>query len=217
MFTGYQGWIDGIRELLDVDSVDYPDSLINTFLTQGELRLNRLLRTRRMERHIYSTIDTDAGGRVLLPSDFMEVRSIHLEGADDTVDLMSPDEFYDQIKYYGSDSTGNPVACMIVANYMHFYPFGSGQTVSLIYYARVPHLSTLTGEAAEDQITDFTEYYPDALLFASALSAAPHMVDDIRLPIWENQLAKIISEVNKEKQNEHYGATPQKRRLRVMG
>lgn len=216
MFAGLDGWVTGIRELLDVDTSEYPDAKIQSFLYQGEVQLNRKIRTRYSEIRAYTEIANDENGQVILPSNFQEMRSIFVDGTDFQVELVSPDEFHHARRNYNEAET-YPQFAMIVGNTMHFHPMGLGQTVIIVYYSRVPHLIEYVDSAVEDQTTVFTEYYPDALLYASALAAAPYMLDDVRLPMWREELARILDEIDDTKAKDHYGSAPLKRRMRVHG
>jgi hypothetical protein len=215
MFVNYQAWIDGIRATLDVDKDEYSDALIGQFLHMGEDTLNRVVRTRLTEAIDTLVIAEDSGGIASLPTDYQELRSAHVKSTGEYIQPVAPSEFYDALASLGGvDSAvhSNIKYCMIIGTKIHFMPYGLGQTVEIVYYKKIPHLA-----AGSQETSDFTTHYSDALLYAACLSAAPYMIDDVRLPMWKQELDRIISDVNKVEQNEHYGNAPVKRRLQVFG
>ena len=211
LYANYNAWIAGIRELLDVDSTEYPDTKIGEFLHNGELTLNRNIRSRHMEDYASTTIPSDTQGHISLPSDYLQSRGVYHHTSGIAIESASPDDFFKRVAMGGTDDT-YPEMYMVVGDEMHFMPYGLSNEITLIYYKKIPHLTATTVES-----NAFTEHYPDALLYASALAAGPYMIDDIRIPIWREELKRILVDVNKEQQSEQYGSSPVKRRLRVFG
>ena len=68
-------------------------TVIPDFIRFAELRLSRELRTRKMLKSATATM-TDADARVALPSDFLEIRDLHIQGNPRMpVTYMSPSAF----------------------------------------------------------------------------------------------------------------------------
>lgn len=62
----------------------------------------------------------------------------------------------------------------------------------VLYYELPPLLDDTT------QTNWFTEYAPDALLYASLLEASPFLKNDERIPVWEGMLNRSIAALNGE-------------------
>jgi len=118
MFTGYQGWIDGIRDWLDVD--DYTDAQIASFLSLAQVRMNTDLMSSRMEKNTTLTID----GVDIIPGepvdldtaipDFSKIRLVipswakkasDVAAINELLSYIASDAYYDdELTYYAIDS-----------------------------------------------------------------------------------------------------------------
>lgn len=211
LFANYDDWMDGIRDLLDVDESEYSDTRIGRFLYQGELTLDRRIRTRRTEEFVGTTIQEDVGGRISLPSDWNAPLFNYDDASGDDIEIVTRDEFFKQRARGGISVDGQPEIWTIIGSMGHFYPMGSGRDISLGYYKQVTHL-----EDGVTETNEFTVNYPDALLYAAALASAPFMIDDARLGTWKSELDRIIGEINATKQDEIFGSQPIRRRISNM-
>ncbi len=209
LYANQQAWIDGIREWLDVDIIEYTDVRLGQFLYLGEETLNRRIRNRHTELFTTAVIGATDAGAVTFPSDFQEMRSVHLEVTGDAIDAVSPAEFF-KLRVKGNPDTDTPLVYMLVANVGYFFPYGSGSSLSIIYYRKIPHLVSGSVETSV-----FTDEFSDALLFASLLSAAPYMIDDVRMSMWGTKLDSILAEINALKHVEHLGNAPLRRRINL--
>jgi hypothetical protein len=209
LYANQQAWIDGIREWLDVDIAEYTDARLGEFLYLGEETLNRRVRNRHTELFTTAVIGATDAGAVTFPSDFQEMRSVHLEVTGDAIDTVSPAEFF-KLKVQGDTQNDTPIVYMMVGRVGYFYPYGAGSSLSIIYYRKIPHL---VSGSVETNI--FTDEFSDALLYAALSAAAPYMIDDVRINMWRSELDRVIGEVNALKHVEHMGNAPLRRRINL--
>jgi hypothetical protein len=209
MFTGYAGWIVGVRDWLSV--AEFTDAQIETFLALGQARLNRDLLAYRMEKIVavltiagqsYLTLDTAV-------PDFNKVRLVRYPGAG-ALQVLAMNEL--AIEYSKDPNSGTPKFYAIEANQLIFQPIpATTATFHLHYYQKVTPISgTLDTNL-------FTEYYSDAMLYASCLEAAPYMAEDERIPVWESRYAAAVTAYNIEGKKIKMGSTPLTRTLNVYG
>jgi len=214
MFTGYQGWIDGIRDWLDVD--DYTDAQIASFLSLAQVRMNTDLMSSRMEKNTTLTID----GVDIIPGepvdldtaipDFSKIRLVipswakkasDVAAINELLSYIASDAYYDdELTYYAIDSMQ-----------LHMYPpTRENGTIKILYYPIVPVIS----DTLDENI--FTKYHSNILLYACGLEAAPYMVEDERTTMWAEMYGVLVENANSVVNKEKMGSVPLKRQIRSL-
>ncbi|MGV0964199.1 MAG: phage adaptor protein [Polynucleobacter sp.] len=130
--ASYSDFVTELRDMLDDN--DYAQDAIDRALRKAEAEFNRTLRTPDMENRIVLSVTTEL---TLLPSDFLEMRSVFQEGSPDaTLASMSPHAIVAAYRGYA----GSPVAYAIEGGMIRVAPVGSA-ALDLTYYAAIPQLS----------------------------------------------------------------------------
>jgi hypothetical protein len=154
-------------------------SQIPLFVQLAENRLRRDLRIRPMLKVV--TTPTVAGDpTVALPSDFLEMRDIHIESSPiQTLVYQNPSNFYRNTKASTADS-GLPKFYTVMGSEFQFAPIpDSAYTLKMVYYASPSYLSsTVTSNV-------FLANCPDLLLYASLGEAEPYLLNDARIVTWQ--------------------------------
>jgi hypothetical protein len=217
LFTGYAGWIQGVRDWLDLDIDNYPDSKIELFINLAHTRLNRELKALEQEKEI--SFDIPDGGYDLdtnLP-DFGQVRSISYTSDTDYPAFvpLTQDEYYKHrmiaagVLSFPSGRYGNNPGYFIIDGKIHFFP-EDGKTITMIYYAKQPML-----ESGVVESNAFTDDFSDLLLNASCAAAMTY-TREAENTNYEQQTQKMISDINTEADKQRFGSTPLRREIRSL-
>jgi hypothetical protein len=149
---------------------------IPDFITLAENRLRRDLRLRQMIK-VVTTATTASDATVALPSDFLEMRDIHIEtNPIQTVIYQNPSNFF-----RNSNVTvgGMPSYYTVTGSEFQFAPIpDSAYTLKMIYYAAPTYLSSSVSSNV------FLATCPDLLLYASLGEAEPYLMNDARVATW---------------------------------
>lgn len=164
---------------------------IPTFIMLAESRIYRKLRVRGMETSFEITA---SGGTAPLPERYAELKHLRIDGRR-PLERKSATWIYDQ--YPSSAAGGTPA---YFARDREQLIFGPPPTDGLVlkgtYYRRPEPLS-------EDEPTNwFTENAFDLLMFAALCEAAPYMVNDARIPVWEAKFAALLDDIQTEDDDE---------------
>jgi hypothetical protein len=173
---------------------------IPDFIQFAEIRISRDLRTRQMLLLATApTVATEA--KVSLPSDFLEIRDIHVQGSPRfPVTYMSPSVFSRNAR---ADESGKPVNYTILASEFVLAPIpDTAYTLEILYYAKPPVLSNTNISNL------FLANYPDALLYASLLEAEPYLINDARAQTWTTLYERAIQKIITTNQNGEYSGVP---------
>jgi hypothetical protein len=149
---------------------------IPDFITLAENRLRRDLRLRQMIKVV--TAPTTAGdSTVALPSDFLEMRDIHIESNPiQTVIYQNPSNFF---RNSNVTTSGMPSYYTVTGSEFQFAPIpDSAYTLKMIYYAAPTYLSSSVSSNV------FLATCPDLLLYASLGEAEPYLMNDARVATW---------------------------------
>jgi hypothetical protein len=149
---------------------------IPNFIQKAEFRLRRELRIRQMLKVVTTTTSAN-DGTVELPSDFEQMRDLHINtNPIQVLEYESPSNFYRNTM---SVSTGLPRQYTILAQELQFAPMpDSSYTLQMLYYAAPPFLSNTNVSNV------FLTTCPDLLLYASLAEAEPYLMNDARLQTW---------------------------------
>lgn len=176
-------------------------SRIPEFIVLFEAKFNRTMRVLEQEKR--NATFSITGEYVAVPTDFIELRSMHL-----TTDpkrplrLMPPDT---QVDAYNS-GTGIPIFVSVTGHTtidgtkaFRFAPVPDATyTAVLTYYAR---LSALSG-AVNWLLTN----HPDVYLYGTLLEASAFVQDDPRLPIWKTAYDEALGSLKYADNRSRWGA-----------
>lgn len=202
--TTYATWLDYIRDWLAAD--EFEDSQIASFLDLAQLRLNREMMSYGMEAsYIYALTGATPFTILSVVTDFSKIRLVSFEDIG-ALDVLAINEMKTKLEL--AEDTGDPEAFCIDAGKLYLYPEQSAGNVELFYYKKIPYLATSTQET-----NVFSTDYPDALLYAALLAAAPYTKENEDIPVWENQYAIALATANNASNDIKRGSVPLKRSL----
>jgi hypothetical protein len=206
--TTLAGWISYVRDYLNAD--EYTDTQIQAFLDLAQNRLNKEMQSFGMEADIRILIDLSMVGipipMLTIVPDFNKIRLVSVVdvGPLDVAAINEMKKYQEQ-----GDNTGNPCHYTIDANKLYIYPgVAENNSIDVFYYVNVPLLETSIVET-----NVFSVKHPDALLYAACLEAAAYMVEDERIPVWENKYANALIVANTEPSQIKMGSTPLVRKM----
>lgn len=176
-------------------AVQIPD-----FIQLAETRLRRDLRIRQMLK-VVTTVTTSGDGTVELPSDFLQMRDLHIDtNPVQTIEYVSPSNFY---RNTFSSTIGLPRQYTILAQEFQFAPQpDSNYTLQMLYYCAPAYLSTTNTSNV------FLANCPDLLLYGALGEAAPYLMDDQRLGTWASMYDRGISALTISDDQSEYGGSP---------
>lgn len=177
-------------------------SRIPEFIAMAEAKFNRRLECREMEHR--ATADTEINDQhIALPSDFLEMRYVRLNGT----------HGWKRLKYATlaqmatlreglGDQVGEPVWFTIIGDQMEMCPTPAYEyDMEMAYRKKIPSL--------QDNSTNWLmTLAPDVYLHGALMEAAPYIYDDERIPVWQTALEAGIMELNNLSQRALYNAGP---------
>jgi hypothetical protein len=175
-------------------------SQIPDFIRLAEDRLRRELRIRQMLK-VVTTTTTSGDSTISLPSDFLQLRDIHIDGSPvSTVTYQSPSAFFRNAR---TAEAGIPVFYTILASEFQFAPIpDSNYTVRMLYYAAPPYLSD------SNSSNMFLANCVDALLYSTLAEAEPYLMNDARLATWASLYDRAINAITTSDDQGEYSASP---------
>jgi hypothetical protein len=176
------------------------DSIIPTFVALAEQRLRRELRIRQMLVVAQATT-TGGDSTVGLPSDYLEMRDIHIVGNPNGVLVYdTPNLFY---KKTISTESGQPKRYTVLAAELQLGPVPDGAYIlQMLYYSQPAFLSSTNPS------NTFLAYCPDALLYAALGEAEPYLMNDARLQTWGALYERAISAISIADESGEYSGQP---------
>lgn len=175
-------------------------SVIPDFIRLAEERLRRDLRIRQML--VVATASTTGGDSTVgLPTDFLEMRDIHVNTNPITsLSYEAPNAFYASSR---ATESGLPKTYTVLASELQFSPIpDSAYTVQMLYYAKPPLLSDSNASNV------FLANCPDALLYASLGEAEPYLMNDARLQVWASLYDRAVASISVSDQSSEYSGQP---------
>lgn len=182
------------------DELDRDDltSKLPRFILQVEARVNADCRVPDMETVAEAQAEAET---ISLPSDFLAMRSIHLEGTPDRpLKALSPNAV--PVNYTGT--SGTPVAYVQrgKAAIQLVPPPSASTNIRMHYYASVPSMESDTAS------NWLLLKWPNLYLYGACAAAAAYLDDRAKTDLWgglfENELARLI-EMGKR---DRYGSGP---------
>jgi hypothetical protein len=175
-------------------------SVIPDFISLAELRLQRTLRIRQMLKTV--TASTTAADRTVgLPSDFLQMRDLYVQGSPRQVlSYMAPSSFSRDAR---ADETGKPTFYTLRADEIELAPYpDTAYTLEMLYYAKPAMLSD------SNTSNIFLANCPDALLYGSLLEAEPYLMNDARLQVWSGFYQNAIGAITESDEGAEYSGVP---------
>jgi hypothetical protein len=203
-----QGWVSYVRNWIGAD--DYSDAQIGNFIDLAHVRLNTDLMSYPMEKLFHHTIlapdhQQPIDLAMTIP-DFGKVRLVSVQGIG-ALDVAALNEYVDK----AGDLTNTcyiPELYNIDHQMLYIWPWpAEDAVVDIHYYEKVPTLSSSLNT------NTFSLYHPDLLLYAATLEAAPYMVEDERIPVWEAKYATGVMTANSAVSKIKMGSTPLLRKI----
>jgi len=151
-------------------------AMIPTFIQLAENRLRRELRLRQMLK-VSTTTCVANDSTIELPSDFLEMRDLHLNTSPISVlKYDAPNVFY---RNTFSTISGKPISYTVLAQEFQLAPIpDSDYTLQMLYYAAPPYMSSTVASNV------FLANCPDLLLYGALAEAEPYLMNDERLNTW---------------------------------
>lgn len=161
---------------------------IPDFITLAESAINARLNVRQMVEIATITVSSEFSA---VPADYNGVRTFSLTSTNPPYELKyaSPEKI-GSMAQKDYPSSGQPVFYSIVGSNFQFLPIPDGTyTARLIYYGAIPPL-------ALNSTNWLLSAYPGAYLYGSAAQAAPFLIDDDRLGVWQNLFEGYMSNID---------------------
>lgn len=175
-------------------------TLIPTFITLTENRLNRELRVR--ANMVRATTTTTAGQAFYdLPSDLIELRNITYDNNSQSHALryLSPESVS---REYGTVTSGQPKAYTNLGNDLKLTPTpDAAYTISINYFSQLRSLSDSV--ATNDVLAE----YPSLYLFGSCLEGAIYLNDTDQTNRFGSVFQKALDDVQRAEEAARYSGT----------
>lgn len=183
-----------LADWLDRDDID---TKIPQFVQLAEALFNRELRTGDMET---TTILTATSETVALPSDYVSMRAIYIEGSPDRpLRGIAPSALREEF----DGSSGIPQAYALIAGVLRLEPPPS-DTV----YLNLDYFASLTPLSDANPSNWLLTKHPDAYLYGSLFYAEQLLDNPTRAGMWKNLLDEVMASIKREATNNRYGAGP---------
>lgn len=176
------------------------NDVIPDFIQLAEQRLRRELRVRQL-LSVATAQTTPSDTTVGLPSDFLEMRDIHINGNPiGNLSYLAPNSFY---RNEATSFAGKPKFYTVLGNEMQFAPTpDASYTLQMLYYSIPPLLSDSNSSNV------FLAYFPDALLYGALGEAEPYLMNDARLQTWAALYDRAVNSINVADQSGEYSGQP---------
>jgi hypothetical protein len=178
---------------------------IPDFIQLAEVRLRRDLRIRQMLKSS-TTMTTGGDATVGLPSDFLELRNLHVvTNPVRDLQFVSPAVFYRNGRVHES---GLPVYYTVMASEFKFAPVPDGEyTLDMLYYAAPTYLSDTNVSNV------FLANAPDLLLYGALGEAESYLMNDPRIQLWASFFDRGLASLNAADDKSEYSGVPIKMTL----
>jgi len=173
---------------------------IPDFIRLAETRLRRDLRIRQMLKSV-TTSTVAADSTVELPSDFLEVRDLVINGnPPQPLNYASPSAFSRNTRTWES---GKPLDYTVLANDFQLAPVPDAvYTVKMLYFAAPAFLSDTNTSNV------FLANTPDVLLYGSLLEAEPYLMNDARVNTWGTMFDRALASIIRSDEQGQYSGVP---------
>ena len=175
-------------------------SQIPDFISLAEVRLSRALRIREMLKTVNATM-TAGDSTVGLPSDFLEMRDLFVEGNPRMpVSYLTPSSFTRDVN---SNYSGKPIYYTMRGVEFEFGPVPDAPyELQMVYYAKPDALSNTNPSNA------FMAKCPDALLYGSLVEAEPYLMNDARAEVWATLYKNAVEDLTVSDDKAEFAGVP---------
>jgi hypothetical protein len=182
--TNYSAFVTTVENYLARTDLT---SVIPDFIQMAQYRMTRDLKTEKMLK-VATSASTGGDNTISLPSDFLEVRDIHIQGNPPIrLEYQTPDLFF---RNGQTTLSGMPHYYTMLGAEFQFAPtFDSTMTVQILYYAQPTFISSSVASNL------FLANYPDALLYATLAEAEPYLYNDARTATWSALYDRAIANI----------------------
>jgi hypothetical protein len=182
--TNYSAFVTTVENYLARTDLT---SVIPDFIQMAQYRMTRDLKTEKMLK-VATSASTGGDNTISLPSDFLEVRDIHIQGNPPIrLEYQTPDLFF---RNGQTTLSGMPHYYTMLGAEFQFAPtFDSTMTVQILYYAQPTFISSSVASNL------FLANYPDALLYATLAEAEPYLMNDARTATWSALYDRAIANI----------------------
>jgi len=177
-----------IRSWLNLGPEVYPDPLVTSWVRMAEEYLSETLRVKHMLQLDRSSL---VEGRVLLPSDWMELDTVRLVDGKPLI-YRPRDEFY--ATFYLSSPAREVCNYTIIGNYIIVNNVDAvgGTSVEISYYQNIPQLA--------DGPNWLLQYYSRIYVLTTLWHASMYAIEDDRGAAWKDAVDGFVSEMNTKHQ-----------------
>jgi hypothetical protein len=186
-----------VARWLDVETDTAFTAMIPQLVQLAQARIGRGLRTR--HQLVEAVLNTRVGIDTLdLPADFVELWLAYTSTTQNVaLERVSPQQ---ALRAYRADQRGEPRECSILGDRLKLHPIPDGiYPVRLTYYAAIP---ALTRAAPSNWLLS---KYPELLLYATLLQAAPYTGDDERVALWTALYNEARRDIEREDRASRFG------------
>lgn len=176
---------------------DITDALADTFIEQGEARIQRSLRIPAMEKRYNYTV-TAATPYILVPNDFLEAISIYYDNHE--LERLPMSEMFTRKK---TGETGAPHFFAREGGSFLLSPEPSSGTVTVTYYAQFPAMTTDTDENILAKIAS------DLIIYSALTYAADYFLDE-RAALYEQKYTQFMTELQEQANDAETSGTLQR-------
>ena len=205
--TDFDGWVERVKKWLDVDDLD--DDVFGFCLDSATERLNRDLNSQWMEESYEFTV-VDPSEPIDLKSEipnFNRMRLVTVRGSEPLLAVALNEYKKEKIENTGTD----PRIYCVNGMKLYIWPLPAvDDVIDIDYFVKVPAL------ASDLDSNVFSEYHPDAFLYAALLEATPFLHEDERLETWATFYTGIRESINVTADRATKGSSPLKREIKVM-
>lgn len=191
--TSYSELVTEIRDMMD--DADYNQEAIDRALRKAEAEFNRTLRTPDMETRAVFTVSSDL---TALPTDFLEMRFIFVEGMpDQPLASMSPSGLL--ATYYGR--SGCPMAYTLEGGNLRVGPVGTA-AVEMVYYQRILGLT-------DAQVSNWLlRKHPDLYVAGVLYHLARRERDEAGMAQAAQEVSTLMGSIQSAAQKARWGSAP---------
>lgn len=192
VITSYATLQTAIADYLARDDLT---TFIPNFIQNCENKLYRTLNLRNEETALSQTITS---GVATVPTDFKALKMCFYDGNPaHPLQFVTLDELYRDYPVRNTTATTKPAVIAREGSNFIFGPVPADGTLKGVYYAKQDPLRT----------TDPSWYVtnaPEVLLYGSLLEAEAFIMNDQRLPLWQQYFADAVDSLKQEEANAHF-------------
>lgn len=170
---------------------------VPNFLQNAESKIYKSLRLRTMETALSVTISS---GVAAVPSDYLELKFANVS-VSPVVSLERTTAEYIYAQYPVRSGAEIPKFIARQGDSFIFGPYPGDYTITGIYY------KLLTSLSSSNTSNWFITNAPEVLLYAACLEAQPFLVNDKRLPVWQQMLSESIETVRRAEYGEDWSGS----------